>query len=87
VGFVLGQSQFCASDGVCFAINIPSSLASSSNPELLIDMQAPSSAKWFAVGFGNQMAGSLILVAWPYDNKVIVSSRLATFLSLNSFFC
>lgn len=43
-------------------------------------MAAPNSAKWFAIGFGNQMAGSLILVAWPWNNEVIVSTRLARYL-------
>jgi hypothetical protein len=40
-------------------------------------MQAPASAKWFATGFGSQMAGSFMLVAWPYYNQVVVSTRLA----------
>lgn len=43
-------------------------------------MLAPSSAKWFALGFGSQMAGTLMLVAWPDGSDVVVSTRLATYM-------
>jgi hypothetical protein len=58
-------------------VNIPSAEVSSGHPDLYITMQAPASAKWFATGFGSQMAGSFMLVAWPYYNQVVVSTRLA----------
>ena len=61
-------------------MNIPSVTASTVNPELLFTLRAPSTAKWFATGFGSQMAGTLMLVAWPNNQDIIVSSRLAVYL-------
>jgi hypothetical protein len=75
----LAQSQYCSSEGICVAVTVPTAHIASGNPDLLITIQAPSSDKWFAVGFGSQMAGTLILVAWPYNKQVIASARLATF--------
>jgi cellobiose dehydrogenase (acceptor) len=63
-------------------LTVPTAHIASGNPNLLITIQAPSSDKWFAVGFGSQMAGTLILVAWPYNKEVIASARLATGHSL-----
>ena len=79
---VYSQAQYCSPEGICVALNIPSVSASSGNPDLLITLQAPSSAKWFAIGFGSEMAGTLMLVAWPYNQEVIVSSRLAEYVPL-----
>jgi hypothetical protein len=77
---VYSQTKFCSQEGICAAFNIPSVSLSSGQPDLLITLQAPSSAKWFAIGFGSEMAGSLMLVAWPYNQEVIVSSRLAQYV-------
>jgi Cytochrome domain of cellobiose dehydrogenase len=75
---VYAQSQYCSPENICVALSIPSP-QNSGNPYLFATIQAPSSAKWFAIGFGDQMQGTLMLVVWPYNNKVIVSSRLATY--------
>lgn len=77
MAIVHSQTQYCSSEGICVAVNIPSAQVASGNPDLLLTLQAPSSSKWFATGFGSQMAGTLMLVAWPYNKEVIVSSRLA----------
>jgi Cytochrome domain of cellobiose dehydrogenase len=86
---VYSQAQYCSSEEICIAVNVPLAQIASGNPDLLLTLQAPSSSKWFATGFGSQMAGTLMLVAWPYNQEVIVSSRLGqypptlTFLSNN----
>lgn len=79
---VYSQTQYCSPEEICIAVNIPSVSASSSNPDLFITLRAPSSAKWFAIGFGSEMAGTLMLVAWPYNQEVVVSSRLAKYVPL-----
>jgi hypothetical protein len=61
-------------------VSIPAALSKPGEAPLYATLQAPSSAKWFAIGFGSQMKGSLMLVAWPWNDKVVVSSRLATYL-------
>jgi Cytochrome domain of cellobiose dehydrogenase len=68
--------QYCSNTQQCIALTI---VTNTSNPDLLITLQAPSSHKWFAFGFGSQMAGSLIFAAWPNGDKVTVGTRLATF--------
>lgn len=81
VSTVFSQTQYCSSYGVCVAVNIPTTHleATSANPDIFLALQAPSSAEWFATGFGGQMEGTLMLVAWPYNQSVVVSSRLATY--------
>jgi Cytochrome domain of cellobiose dehydrogenase len=75
---VSAQVQYCSSEDTCIAISIPEN-QKTVETSFFVSLQAPASAKWFAFGFGSQMAGSLILVAWPYNNEVIVSIRLATY--------
>jgi len=73
---VYSQSQFCSDDGTCFSLVIPA-VSNVAGVEFLATMLAPASHKWFAIGLGNQMAGTLMLVAWPNGNDVTLSSRLA----------
>ena len=77
VASVLAQSQFCSPNGICVALSVPTAHIASGNPDLLITLQAPSSDKWFAIGFGNKMAGTLMVVVWPDNDKVVASVRLA----------
>ena|SRR5271170_4818148 len=74
---VLAQSQYCSPELVCVALTVPTAHIASGNPDLLITIRAPSSDKWFAIGFGSEMAGTLMIVSWPYNNQVISSARLA----------
>ena len=74
------STQACdSSSGICVAFSIPlSSSSSSSSSDILATVQAPGSLGWVAFGFGQQMTGSLMFVMWPYNNQVIISSRLGT---------
>jgi cellobiose dehydrogenase (acceptor) len=76
------QSHYCSWDGICISVVIPGELVTTENPYFRAIIQAPSSAKWFAIGLGTQMANSIMFVAWPYDNEVILSSRLAPYLTV-----
>ena len=78
-GVYAQQAQYCpVPNDFCVAISV-SSPKTATNPTLLITMQAASKYKWFAIGFGSQMRGSLMLVVWPNNDKVVVSTRLATY--------
>ena len=79
---VSAQSQYCSSQGICIAVSIPAALSMPGEAPLYATLQAPSSSKWFAFGFGSEMAGTLMLVAWPWNDQVVVSSRLATYFTL-----
>jgi hypothetical protein len=73
--FAQAQVHYCSDHGECISMSIPAT--TSSNPDLYMTLQAPSSDKWFAFGFGSQMEGSLMFVVWPNGNQVVVSTRLA----------
>ena len=85
VTYALGQSvQWCSPEGICIALTIPGIQSGADGPDLYATLKAPAEYKWFAVGFGEQMEGTLMLVNWPWNNKVVVSPRLATYSSLPS---
>ena len=84
VTYALGQSvQWCSPEGICIALTIPGIQSSADGPDLYVTLKAPAEYKWFAIGFGEQMEGTLMLVNWPWNNKVVVSPRLATYSSLS----
>ena len=85
---VLGQSvQRCSPEGICLALTIPGVQGGPVGPDLFATIRAPAAHKWFAIGFGSQMTGTLMLVSWPWQNQVVVSARLAKYSShpLHSF--
>jgi hypothetical protein len=69
------QLQYC-STGICIALSIAAATELSSTPEILMTVQTPRSTGWFSIGFGSRMSDSLMLVAWPYLNQILVSPRL-----------
>ena len=79
---VLGQSvQWCSPEGICIALTIPGVQGGADGPDLFATIKAPAAHKWFAIGFGQVMKDSLMLVSWPWQDKVVVSPRLAQYLS------
>ena len=79
---VLGQSvQWCSPEGICIALTIPGVQGGPDGPDLYATIKAPAAHKWFAIGFGEQMKGTLMLVSWPWKDQVVVSPRLATYHS------
>lgn len=79
---VLGQSvQWCSPEGICIALTIPGVQGGADGPDLFATIKAPAAYKWFAIGFGQVMRGSLMLVSWPWQNKVVVSPRLGQYPS------
>ena len=80
VSCVLAQSvQWCSPEGICIALTIPGVQGGPDGPDLYATIQAPAAHKWFAIGFGSQMSGTLMLVSWPWKDQVVVSPRLATY--------
>jgi hypothetical protein len=84
---VSAQSQHCSDEGVCIALSIPyGSGTTSKNADILATIRAPQAAGWFGLGWGqNGMVGSFMLVTWPYNNKVIITTRVATSVIPASF--
>jgi len=68
---------------VAFAIPVTDT-TDTSDPEILVSVQAPGNLGWVGFGFGEQMAGSLVFVMWPDDTNVVVSPRYASYLSFLS---
>ncbi|KAL7275457.1 hypothetical protein RUND412_001585 [Rhizina undulata] len=69
-------SSFCvssSSDGVCSSVNLPSD-----GNDLYIQLTAPSSSGWAAVGIGSQMMGALIFLMYPSSDgkNITLSPRL-----------
>jgi hypothetical protein len=78
VTIVCAHSDYLSPDGLFVSLSILTSIPSGEDHDILATVEAPISAKWFAIGFGNQMANSLIVVAWPYNDTVVLSTRLAS---------
>ncbi|EKG17309.1 DOMON domain protein [Macrophomina phaseolina MS6] len=64
----------------CYALNIPDSTASSGNGDIFIQITAPTSYSWVAIGQGSSMSGSHMFVMYTSadGNNVTVSPRLGT---------
>ena len=61
-----------------FAVNVPSASAQSGSGAIYIQMKASTSYEWFAVGQGNSMSGSNIIVVYASEDgrNVTLSPRL-----------
>ncbi|KAI0635059.1 cellobiose dehydrogenase [Trametes polyzona] len=60
---------------VTYGIALPQASTSS---EFIGEFVAPIDAKWIGLALGGAMIGDLLLVAWPYENKIVASARYAT---------
>jgi hypothetical protein len=77
-GGVYGQSSpKCVDHGFCFKITPPESF---NDPASLytVELEAPASIGWVAIGVGPSMIGSYIVMAWPSTNgSAIITQRIA----------
>jgi len=77
----------CASNDVCFKLNIPEKTASSGNGDIFFQISAPSDYEWVALGLGSRMSGSNIFAVYTSkDGKnVTLSPRLANGYTMPKF--
>ncbi|KAI0646211.1 cellobiose dehydrogenase [Trametes meyenii] len=61
--------------GVSYGIVLPQASTSS---EFIGEIVAPIDAQWIGLALAGAMIGDLLLVAWPYDNKIVSTPRYAT---------
>ncbi|CAI2171853.1 14212_t:CDS:2 [Funneliformis geosporum] len=68
---VHGSSEKCVNHGFCIKITPTGNLLS-------FELEAPTTMGWVAIGLGNSMVGSYIVMAWPSSNgSAIISQRKA----------
>lgn len=67
-------STSCSPSGVCASL-----ATSSTTSDIYVQISAPSTSGWAAVGIGRQMRGALMFIVYPDGNGgVTVSTRLGT---------
>ncbi|CAG8586390.1 1210_t:CDS:2, partial [Scutellospora calospora] len=74
---VLAQVKNCnTANNYCLTITIPSTMRA--DDVATFEMTAPSTIGWIAMGIGNSMIGSYMVMAWPTStNSVAISQRVA----------
>ncbi|CAJ2512948.1 Uu.00g010670.m01.CDS01 [Anthostomella pinea] len=71
--------QHCPIDGVCYRVGVPAASAASDSGNIYLQLQAPTSYAWVALGQGTQMSGSNIFVLYTDGTgNVTVSPRTGT---------
>ncbi|KAL2068391.1 hypothetical protein VTL71DRAFT_16489 [Oculimacula yallundae] len=72
------NATYCASGGVCYAVNVPASTASSGSGDIFFQISGPSSMSWLGLGQGQSMTGSNIFMVYANaaGNNVTLSPRL-----------
>lgn len=71
--------QHCVSGQICYSVAVPSASASTGSGDIYLQLQAPTSYAWAALGQGTAMAGAHILVMYADGTgNVTVSPRTAT---------
>ncbi|KAI0055786.1 cellobiose dehydrogenase [Artomyces pyxidatus] len=65
--------------GVTYGAVFPPLASSGPQPtEFIAEIVAPVAAKWIGLALGGAMADDLLLVAWPYNNQIVYSTRYTT---------
>ncbi|KAI6716341.1 hypothetical protein B2J93_6475 [Marssonina coronariae] len=69
---------YCPSNGLCYAVNVPETTASSGNRELFFQIRGPSRMSWIGLGQGSSMSGSNIFMVYANaaGDNVTLSQRL-----------
>lgn len=78
---VLAQNvTYCPGGGVCYAVNVPESTASSGTGDIYFQISGPSSMSWIGLGQGEQMSGANIFMIYAdaAGTNVTLSPRLGT---------
>ncbi|KAF7957464.1 hypothetical protein EAE96_003045 [Botrytis aclada] len=75
---ISAQNVSYCTDGVCFAVNIPASTASSGSGDIYIQMSGPDTMSWIGIGQGSAMrdANIFVMYADSTGNNVTISPRL-----------
>jgi len=68
------QSYLDTNIGISYGIALPVD----TNNDVIGQIVGPANASWAGFDFGTTMANNLLVVAWPYEGKVIASTRFAT---------
>ncbi|KAI1133174.1 iron reductase domain protein [Nemania abortiva] len=69
----------CPTTNVCFQVGVPEVSASSGDGNIYMQLQAPTSYSWIALGTGSQMSGANIFVMYADGSgNVTVSARKGT---------
>lgn len=71
-------ASYCATDNVCFKVNVPDASASSGDGDLYFQIQGPSSSQYIGLGQGGSMSGSNIFIVYAdaSGSNVTLSPRL-----------
>lgn len=74
------NAQQCTSDNVCFSLNIPDATATSGSGDVYMQISAPTTYTWVALGQGSQMSGAQMFVLYTdaSGSNVTLSPRLGT---------
>ena len=56
----------------------PLATSGANSTEFIGEIVAPIGAEWVGIALGGAMSGDLLLVAWPYNNNIVFSSRYTT---------
>ncbi|KAI9786139.1 MAG: hypothetical protein M1839_007549 [Geoglossum umbratile] len=75
-------SSYCpsSSNGICYAVNVPSSTSSSGSGDIFFQIKGPSNVQWIALGEGSGMSGANIFVVYSSASgtNVTLSPRLGS---------
>lgn len=72
---------YCPSGGVCYAVNVPASTASSGTGDIYFQLSGPSATlSWIGLGQGSSMTGANIFMVYADSTgtNVTLSPRLGT---------
>ncbi|KAI0398575.1 iron reductase domain protein [Xylariaceae sp. FL0594] len=77
---VVGDAvSHCPIDNVCYQVGVPEATASSGDGNIYLQLRAPTTYSWVALGTGSRMVGSNIFVMYSNGaGNVTVSARKAT---------
>lgn len=68
--------SYCPSNNICYAVGVPSVTASSGSGNIYLQISAPTSYEWVALGTGSGMVGANMFLMYQDGNgNVTVSSR------------
>ncbi|KAJ8121823.1 hypothetical protein ONZ43_g1824 [Nemania bipapillata] len=71
--------SYCPTTNVCYQVGVPEASASSGSGDIYLQLQAPTSYTWVALGTGSQMSGANIFVMYADGTgNVTVSPRKGT---------
>ncbi|KAI5862589.1 putative iron reductase domain protein [Durotheca rogersii] len=71
--------QYCPTQDICYQVAVPEASASSNTGNIYLQLRAPSSYSWIALGTGTRMAGANMFVIYANGRgNVTASPRLGT---------